>query len=53
MTEKALAAIDAVVVVTDHSGVDYDLVVRHTPLIVDSRNATRRVTHHREKIVRA
>lgn len=36
-----LAAVDAVVIVTDHSGVDYDAVVRHAPLVVDTRGATR------------
>jgi len=35
---------------TDHSGYDYDAIVRHSKLIVDSRNATRRVTANREKI---
>ena len=32
------AAADAVVIVTDHSGVPYDLVVDHSRLIVDTRN---------------
>jgi UDP-N-acetyl-D-mannosaminuronate dehydrogenase len=29
-------------IVTDHSGVDYDLVRRHAPIVVDTRNALRR-----------
>ena len=32
---------DAVVIVTDHSAVDYELVLRHAPLIVDSRGVYR------------
>ncbi|HEV8629431.1 MAG TPA: nucleotide sugar dehydrogenase [Thermoanaerobaculia bacterium] len=36
-----LAAQDAVVVVTNHSGVDYELVRRHAPLIVDTRGVYR------------
>jgi UDP-N-acetyl-D-glucosamine dehydrogenase len=40
-------------IVTDHSAVDYALVVRHAPLVVDTRNATRLVSEGREKIVKA
>jgi UDP-N-acetyl-D-glucosamine dehydrogenase len=53
LTPEALQAVEAVLIVTDHSSVDYDAVVRHAPLVVDSRNATRRVTEGRDKIVRA
>ncbi len=38
LTEEALAGVDAVVVVTDHSNVDYHAVVRAAPLILDTRN---------------
>ena len=41
LTPERLAAQDAVVIVTDHSGVDYDLVVRNAPLVVDSRGVYR------------
>jgi UDP-N-acetyl-D-glucosamine dehydrogenase len=41
LTAETLAAIDAVVLVTDHSGVDYGLVGRHAPLIVDTRGIFR------------
>ena len=27
-------------IVTDHSAYDFDWVLRHTPLVVDTRNAT-------------
>jgi UDP-N-acetyl-D-glucosamine dehydrogenase len=53
LTDDALRSCDVALVVTDHSSVDYDRVVRHAPMVVDSRNATRKVTAHREKIVRA
>jgi len=36
---ETLAAADCVVLVTDHRVLDYDLIVRHAPLIVDTRNA--------------
>jgi UDP-N-acetyl-D-glucosamine dehydrogenase len=53
LTPDFLAGLDAVLIITDHSAVDYSLVVRHAPLIVDTRNATRNVTEYRERIVRA
>jgi UDP-N-acetyl-D-glucosamine dehydrogenase len=39
LTPQFLAEQDCVVVVTDHSAFDYDLVVEHAPLVVDTRNA--------------
>ncbi len=53
LTEKALAESDAVVVVTDHSSYDYGWIVRHAPLVVDTRNACRDVRAGRERIVKA
>ncbi len=53
LTPDAVAAADVVVIATDHSSVDYDFVVRHATLVVDSRNATRNVSAGREKIVLA
>ena len=44
---------DCVLIVTDHSSYDYERIVAQAQLVVDTRNATRRVTHHREKIVPA
>ena len=53
LTEEVLASIDAAVIVTDHSGYDYERLVKHAPLVIDTRNACGAVTHSREKIVRA
>jgi UDP-N-acetyl-D-glucosamine dehydrogenase len=41
LSPAALAAQDAVVVVTDHSAVDYEAVARHASLIVDTRGIYR------------
>ena len=38
---KALARYDCALIVTDHDGVDYAGLLRATPLVVDTRNATR------------
>jgi len=50
---QSVAAADAVLIATDHTNVDYDFVVRHAQLVVDSRNATRNVRLGRGKIVLA
>ena len=52
-TARTLAAQDAVVIVTDHTAIDYGRVVKHAKLVVDTRNATRNVRTGRDKIVRA
>ncbi len=39
LTPAELAKSDAVVIVTDHGSVDYQLVVDHASLVVDTRNA--------------
>jgi len=41
LTEQELQAADCVVIITDHQAVDYEAVVRHACLIVDTSNATR------------
>ena len=39
LTPEALRAADAVLVLTDHTCVEYDEVLRHANLVVDTRNA--------------
>ena len=39
------------VIATDHSSYDYAAIVAAAQLVVDTRNATRPVKTHREKIV--
>lgn len=51
LTPKNLAAYDCVVIATDHTSYDYAAIVEHAHSVVDSRNATRRVTQGREKVV--
>ncbi len=53
LTPELLAAQDCVLIATDHSAYDYDLIVRHARLVVDTRNATKNVGQGREKIVKA
>ncbi|HVE14081.1 MAG TPA: UDP binding domain-containing protein, partial [Elusimicrobiota bacterium] len=53
VTPRELASKDAVLIVTDHSGYDYESIVRHAPLIVDTRNACGGLREWRDKIVAA
>ena len=41
LTADVLAQQDAVLIVTDHSGVNYDLVLQNAPLVVDTRGVFR------------
>jgi UDP-N-acetyl-D-glucosamine dehydrogenase len=48
-----IAAYDAVLIATDHDGVDYGLVVDHAPVTVDTRNACARAGIAAERFVKA
>jgi UDP-N-acetyl-D-glucosamine dehydrogenase len=50
LTARRLRASDAVVIATDHSCYDYGWIVRHAPLVVDTRNAVKR---KRRNVIRA
>jgi UDP-N-acetyl-D-glucosamine dehydrogenase len=51
LTPQNLAGYDCVVIATDHSNYDYAAIVEASQLVVDSRNATRRIVRNRNKIV--
>ncbi len=53
LTPDWLALQDCLLIATDHSVYDWDFIVRHARLIVDTRNATRLVRNHRDKIRKA
>lgn len=40
LTAEFLASQDCVLIATDHSAYDYEFIVHHAPLVVDTRNAT-------------
>src|SRR6201997_1639709 len=50
LNAQTLSKYDAVVIATDHSSYDYAAIVDGAKLVIDTRNATRRVIRHREKI---
>jgi UDP-N-acetyl-D-glucosamine dehydrogenase len=51
LTPENLSQCDCVVIATDHSTYDYQFIVDHVPVVVDTRNATSQVARNREKIV--
>jgi UDP-N-acetyl-D-glucosamine dehydrogenase len=51
LTAAELNRADAVVIVTDHSSIDYQLIVDQAAVVVDTRNATGRTRPGRARIV--
>lgn len=49
LNEKTIADADIVIITTDHSDYDYDFVVKHAKVVLDTRNAAKDVAN-REKI---
>ncbi len=53
LTEENLAKYDCVLVSTDHSVYEFDFIVKHAKLVIDTRNATVNVKDTDNKIVKA
>jgi UDP-N-acetyl-D-glucosamine dehydrogenase len=53
LSAEYLAGQDCVLIATDHGAYDYEFIVRHARLVMDTRNATAGVSSDREKIVKA
>jgi len=41
-----------VIIVAAHSSYDYDWIVAHTPLVVDTMNSTKGIRAHRDRVFR-
>lgn len=52
LNEEELARADCVLILTDHTCVDYQWVVDHAHLVLDARNATRNVQRGKEKVIK-
>ena len=50
--KNTLKDIDAAIIMTDHDNIDWDFIVKHTKLVVDTRNATKHIINNRDKIVK-
>ncbi len=53
LTPEFLTSQDCVLISTDHSAYDHNFIVKHSRLVLDTRNATKNVTEGREKIRKA
>jgi UDP-N-acetyl-D-glucosamine dehydrogenase len=53
LSAAMLKSYDAVLISTDHSAYDYDWIVKHARLVLDTRNATGKVRAGRSKIFKA
>ncbi len=53
LTAEFLASQDCVLIATAHSAYDYEFIVKHSQMVLDTRNATKEVTEGREKIFKA
>ena len=52
LDDQVVSGADCVLIVTDHTGIDYKRVVDLAKVVVDTRNATRSIVQHQDKIVR-
>ncbi|MFQ6092613.1 MAG: nucleotide sugar dehydrogenase [bacterium] len=52
LLKKLVAGVDCVLITTDHSQYDYEWLVKEARLVVDTRNATGRISDPRGKIVK-
>jgi len=48
----ALAAVDCVLILTNHSRFDYAAIAAHAPLVVDTRNAMKDANGYRHKVTK-
>lgn len=53
LTAEYLGEQDCVLIATDHSAYDYEFIVKHSKLVVDTRNSTKDVAAGRDRIVKA
>jgi UDP-N-acetyl-D-glucosamine dehydrogenase len=42
LSAEAAAEVDAAIICTEHDAVDYELLARHCPIVIDTRNACAR-----------
>ena len=53
LTSEYLQSQAAVLIATDHTAFDYEFIVEHSSLVIDTRNATANVTTGGDRIVKA
>ncbi len=53
LSPDTLAEYDCVLIATAHTAYDYDFIVEHAQIVLDTRNATKNVTRNRDRIYKA
>ena len=53
LNKKSLSEADAILIITDHSDVDYEMVGKYANLIIDTRNVMAKVKKPKAHILRA
>ena len=52
LTSSVIESVDCVVILTDHSNIDYNMIVQHADVVIDTRNATRSIPIGSNKIIK-
>ena len=53
LSKEYLSGLDCTLIATDHTAFNWDEIVQHSNLVIDTRNATQGVSQNREKIWKA
>ncbi len=53
LSQQQLQSSDIIIITTDHTQYDYEFIATHAPIVIDTRNATKKITDEtlRKKIV--
>ncbi|MDQ7799278.1 MAG: nucleotide sugar dehydrogenase [Candidatus Edwardsbacteria bacterium] len=43
LTQQLIKSVDCILITTDHTGYDYNMIVKNAKLVVDTRNATKKI----------
>jgi UDP-N-acetyl-D-glucosamine dehydrogenase len=52
LDKEVLQAADCVIIATDHSNVNYEWVMAHAPLVLDTRNVVKHISGGRAKVIK-
>ena len=52
LTSNLVQNSDCIAIITDHTNIDYEWIVKHAVVVVDARNTTKLVEVHRDKIIK-
>jgi UDP-N-acetyl-D-glucosamine dehydrogenase len=51
LTPATLKKYDIVVITTDHTCFDYDMIVKNAKVVIDTRNATKKIRGSKKNVV--